>query len=112
MPKNFIRIDKKIKSFKKKLNVDGDKSLSIRWALIASQAIGTSKAKNLLQSEDVNNTLRCLKKLGIKISQYQNIGLIDGRGINGVVFKEYNLRRWKFWNIRKIDFIIINKITV
>ena len=88
MPRNFIRIDKKIKSFKKKLNVDGDKSLSIRWALIASQAIGTSKAKNLLQSEDVNNTLRCLKKLGIKISQYQNICLIEGRGINGFVFKK------------------------
>ena len=76
MSKNFIRIDKKIKSFNRKLNVDGDKSLSIRWALIASQVTGTSKAKNLLQSEDVNNTLRCLKKLGIKISQYQNICLI------------------------------------
>ena len=40
-----------------KIYVDGDKSLSIRWALLASQAIGTSKAKNLLKSEDVQNTL-------------------------------------------------------
>ncbi len=88
MPKNFIRIDKKIKSFNKKISVDGDKSLSIRWALIASQAIGTSKAKNLLKSEDVNNTLICLKKLGIKISQNKNICSIQGRGLNGFIFKK------------------------
>ena len=88
MPSNFIRIDKKIKSFNKKINIDGDKSLSIRWALIASQAIGTSKAKNLLRSEDVINTLKCLKKLGIKISQHQNICSIEGRGLNGFIFKK------------------------
>ena len=88
MPKNFIRIDKKIKSFNKKINVDGDKSLSIRWALIASQALGISKAKNLLQSEDVNNTLKCLSKLGIKISQNKNICSIQGRGLNGFIFKK------------------------
>ncbi len=88
MPKNFILIDKKIKSFNKKIKVDGDKSLSIRWALLASQAIGTSKAKNLLRSEDVNNTLICLKKLGIKISQNKNICSIKGRGLNGFIFKK------------------------
>ena len=88
MPSNFIRIDKKIKSFNKKINIDGDKSLSIRWALIASQAIGISKAKNLLRSEDVINTLKCLKKLGIKISQHQNICSIEGRGLNGFIFKK------------------------
>ena len=69
MPKNFVLIDKKIKNYNKKIYVDGDKSLSIRWALLASQAIGTSKAKNLLKSEDVHNTLNCLKKLGIKVIQ-------------------------------------------
>ena len=39
--------------------MDGDKSISIRWALMASQAIGTSKAFNLLRSEDVLSTLDC-----------------------------------------------------
>ena len=47
---NIIRIKNKIKNFKKKIYIDGDKSLSIRWALMASQAIGTSKAFNLLSS--------------------------------------------------------------
>ena len=54
MRNKFIEIDEKIKKFNKKIIVDGDKSLSIRWALIASQAFGISKARNLLKSEDVN----------------------------------------------------------
>ena len=48
-----ILINKTLKSFDKKINVEGDKSLSIRFALLASQAIGKSRAFNLLKSEDV-----------------------------------------------------------
>ena len=64
---NRILITKPIKPFNKTLQIEGDKSLSIRWALLASQAIGKSTANNILKSEDVLNTLRCLKKLGVKI---------------------------------------------
>ena len=56
-----IFIKKKINNFKKIITVEGDKSLSIRFALLASQAIGKSKAYNLPRSEDVLNTLNCLK---------------------------------------------------
>ena len=66
--KNSIFINKKIRSYNKKITVSSDKSISIRWALIASQAIGKSKASNLLISEDVLSTLNCLKKLGIKMN--------------------------------------------
>ena len=69
MPKN-VTIKKKIKPFNKVIKVPGDKSLSIRWALLASQAIGKSKAFNLLRSEDVLNTLKGLRKLGVKIKIY------------------------------------------
>ena len=62
-----ILINKTLKNFNKKINVEGDKSLSIRFALLASQAIGKSRAFNLLKSEDVLSTLNCLKKLGVKI---------------------------------------------
>ena len=88
MRNKFIEIDEKIKKFNKKIIVDGDKSLSIRWALIASQAFGISKARNLLKSEDVNNTLKCLKNLGIKIKKYKNLCYIFGRGINGFKYKK------------------------
>ena len=46
MPKTLI-IKNKIKRFNKKIQVSGDKSLSIRCVLLASQAIGKSKGYNL-----------------------------------------------------------------
>ena len=66
---DFVVIKNKINSFNKKISIDGDKSLSIRWALLASQAVGKSMAQNLPNSEDVNSTINCLKKLGIKINK-------------------------------------------
>ena len=62
---NHIYIDKKIPKFKKTIRVSSDKSLSIRSVLLASQAVGTSKISNLLESEDVLNALKAIKKLGI-----------------------------------------------
>ena len=83
-----VFIDEKIKNFKKKITISGDKSLSIRWALLASQATGTSKAHNLLVSEDVLSTLSCLKKLGTKISLKKNYCEITGFGLNNFNFKK------------------------
>ena len=64
---NHIIIKKKIVSFKKKIFVSGDKSISIRWVLFASIASGVSKAKNLLVSEDVLAAIDIIKKFGIKV---------------------------------------------
>ena len=64
---NHILINNKINSYKKKIEVTSDKSISIRCVLMASQATGKSKAYNLLNSEDVFSTIKCLKKLGTKI---------------------------------------------
>ena len=86
MPK-FI-INETIKPFKRTLNIEGDKSLSIRWALLASQAIGKSYAKNLLKSQDVLHTLNCLKKLGTKIKKKKDRYEIHGLGLNGYKFKK------------------------
>tara|TARA_B100001093_G_scaffold495273_1_gene539559 strand:- start:53 stop:1369 length:1317 start_codon:yes stop_codon:yes gene_type:complete len=77
-----------IKSFNSTLKIEGDKSLSIRWALLASQATGKSYAKNILVSEDVLNTLKCLKKLGVKIKLKKNKCEIKGLGINGFKYKK------------------------
>ena len=63
---NSVIINKKIKKFNKIINVNGDKSISIRWVLFSSLANGVSKAKNLLISEDVLAALNAIKKLGIK----------------------------------------------
>ena len=64
--KNHIKISSSIKPFNGQIEVSGDKSISIRCVLIASQAIGKSKIYNLLESEDVISALNSIKKLGIK----------------------------------------------
>ena len=86
--KNKIFINKIINPFNKIIKIEGDKSLSIRWALLASQAEGNSKATNLLKSEDVMSTLSCLKKLGIKIKIKKNQCKIVGNGLNGYKYKK------------------------
>tara|TARA_Y100000591_G_C21839893_1_gene704933 strand:- start:913 stop:2232 length:1320 start_codon:yes stop_codon:yes gene_type:complete len=85
---NKIIIEKPISPFDKNLEIDGDKSLSIRWALLASQAKGRSTATNLLMSEDILSTLNCLKKLGTKITFRKNKCEIIGLGLNGYDYKK------------------------
>jgi len=79
----FLSINKKIENFDKKINISGDKSLSIRWVLLASQAIGKSRAYNLLMSEDVLAAIESVKKLGIKVTINKNYCEVFGNGING-----------------------------
>ncbi len=85
---SFIKIEKKIKKFDKNLTISGDKSLSIRWALLASQSPYKSRSYNLLASEDVINTIECLKKLGVKIKFTKKFCEIFGVGLNGFKYKK------------------------
>ncbi len=80
---NHIKISHKIKTFNNSIKVDGDKSISIRCVLLASQAIGTSRIYNLLESDDVLHTLRSIKKLGINYEKRKKYYLIKGFGLNG-----------------------------
>ena len=85
---HVIKIKNKIKKFNKVISIEGDKSLSIRWALIASQSEHKSKSVNLLLSEDVINTLKCLRRLGVKIKMRKNFCEINGVGLNGFKYKK------------------------
>jgi len=84
---NQLFINKKIGVFNKKITVSGDKSLSIRWVLLASQALGKSKGYNLLMSEDVLAAIDAVKKLGIKVSVHNGHCEIFGKGINSFKYK-------------------------
>ena len=87
MPNIFV-IKKKIKDFKNKIiKVNGDKSLSIRWVLLASLAEGRSKSFNLLLSEDVKASINSIKRLGIKVKLNENFCEIHGKGLNGYKYK-------------------------
>ena len=86
---NIFVIRKKISSFyNKTVSVSGDKSLSIRWVLLASLADGKSKSFNLLKSDDVKASIDAIKKLGINVKLKKGFCEIDGRGLNGYKYKK------------------------
>ena len=86
--KNYLSINSLIPSFNKVLNIPGDKSLSIRWVLLASQAIGKSKAYNLLESEDVISAIISMRKLGVEILKRRGCYEINGVGLSGFRHKD------------------------
>ena len=87
-----VTISKKIKKYKKTILVDSDKSISIRSFLIGSISHDISKLKNVLESEDVVSTIKCLRKLGVKIikikpKQY----FVYGKGLGSFYAKKNSI---------------------
>ena len=82
MKKRILKINSKINKFNEKIYVEGDKSISIRWVLLASLSKKKSKAYNLLQSEDVISALNCIKQLGAKVIKKKDSYEIIGTGLN------------------------------
>ena len=80
--KNFLTINRKIDSFDKVINVEGDKSISIRWVLMSSLSKKKSTAFNLLKSEDVMSAINCIKMLGSKVRFSKNKCEIIGNGLH------------------------------
>jgi len=77
----ILKINRKIYPFNKIINVEGDKSLSIRWVLISSLSKKKSIAFNLLKSEDVMSAINCIKALGSKVKFKKNKCEIIGNGL-------------------------------
>ena len=84
-----LSVNKKIPPFSKTIKVDTDKSISIRSFLIGSICQNISYAKNVLESEDVISTIKCLKKLGVKIVKLKTgYYKIYGKGLGSFYGKE------------------------
>ena len=84
-----LNIRKQIKPFKKTINVDSDKSLSIRSFLIGAISQNISETKNVLESDDVFSAISCLKKLGVKIKKKKKGNfLIYGKGLGSLFAKK------------------------
>ena len=82
-------LNTKISSFKKIINVDSDKSISIRSFLIGAISQNISTARNVLESEDVFSTINCLKKLGVKIIKKKSKNyIIYGKGLGSLTIKK------------------------
>ena len=111
-----VVIKHKIKPYKKKINVDSDKSLSIRSFLIGSICQGVSTAKNVLESDDVKDTISVCKKLGVKIKKVNpKVYKIFGRGLGSFSIKKNSELNFsieiklitKFVKTFKIYFVLI-----
>lgn len=64
--------------------VPGDKSISHRALMLSSQALGTTRISGLLEGEDVLNTAKALRQLGVNIRQNSSFWEVDGVGIGGL----------------------------
>ena len=86
LSKSFnLVVNKNIKPYKKIIEVDSDKSISIRSFLIGSISQNISFVKNVLVSEDVLSTIKCLKKLGVFIKKKsRNSFFIHGKGLGSL----------------------------
>lgn len=82
MNKRFsVYLNSKIKKFNKIIYVESDKSISHRALMIASQCMGVSSIKGILESEDINNTINCLRALGVRILKKNKSYLVYGNGL-------------------------------
>ena len=84
-----ILIEKKISNFNKSIEVDSDKSISIRSFLIGAISHNISKAENVLESEDVLSAIKCLRMLGVKIKKIKpRCYEIYGKGLGSFYIKK------------------------
>ena len=100
----LITVNGKIKTFSKKIEVSGDKSISIRWVLFSSMAKGKSMATNLLLSEDVLAAINAIKKLGISDCKIEGKDSNDWKLVdaNDVIVHLFHPEKREFYDLEKM----------
>ena len=84
-----LHVSKPIKSYNKIIQVDSDKSISIRSFLIGAISHNISEVKNVLESDDVFSCINCLRKLGVKIDRVKTKHyLVYGKGLGSLYAKK------------------------
>ena len=91
-----VSSENKINNFNKTIEVDSDKSISIRSFIIGSISQGITEVSNILESEDVFSTIECLKKLNVLIKK-KSKGKYEvfGKGLGSFYAKENTLIDFK-----------------
>ena len=84
-----LNVSSQIKNYNKTINVDSDKSISIRSFLIGAISNNISEIKNVLESDDVYSCIKSLKKLGVKIDKVKaKHYLVYGKGLGSLYAKK------------------------
>ena len=74
----------------------GDKSISHRSLILTGQAVGKSEINNLLEGEDVINTVLVMRELGVRIKKKKwKIHSIWHTSRSSISTKK-SIRFWKF----------------
>jgi 3-phosphoshikimate 1-carboxyvinyltransferase len=66
------------------VELPGDKSISHRYAILASLAEGTSEIRNYASSADCRSTIECMRKLGVEIDITPERVRVVGHGLDGL----------------------------
>jgi 3-phosphoshikimate 1-carboxyvinyltransferase len=83
MPQKKI-VSKKSSSLCGEIVVPGDKSISHRALILSALCIGSSKIRNILESEDVFSTASALRAMGVHIEKIGAEWQVDGVGVGGL----------------------------
>jgi 3-phosphoshikimate 1-carboxyvinyltransferase len=65
------------------ISLPGDKSISHRYAMIASVAEGGSRIRNYATGADCHSTLNAVRALGIAVEENGTAVVVRGRGLDG-----------------------------
>ena len=66
------------------VELPGDKSISHRYAILASLAEGTSEIRNYSSSADCRSTIECMRQLGVEIDITKEFVRVAGKGLDGL----------------------------
>ena len=66
------------------VELPGDKSISHRYAILASLAEGVSEIRNYSSSADCLSTIECMRKLGVEIDITPERVRVIGKGLDGL----------------------------
>lgn len=80
----MIQLVHRASSLSGTVQLPGDKSISHRYAMLASISEGKSVIRNFASSRDCQSTLGCLRTLGVEITDTGDRVAVNGRGLRGL----------------------------
>lgn len=80
----MIQTIRRVKTLSGTISLPGDKSISHRYAMLASIADGVSEIHHFAASQDCRSTLGCLRTLGVDSRRETGVLTIAGHGLHGL----------------------------
>lgn len=72
------------RGLKGEVTIPGDKSISHRFIMLGSIALGTTEITHFLEGADCLSTIDCFRKMGVEIERKPSSILVHGKGLRGL----------------------------